>query len=211
MNTQQKRTKLILLFTIIIISFASCQRMILGAYGVERNPKAKTYEEIINYISSNKYSDSNHYTVNNLGIEFFNKMSDEIHAFYLFDKNGNVLKDSSNNACLENKIDKIEYIIKNNYFKTDTSISLEKLSKYIKKDIYSNEDSFKGSLLDSESNYYVLLTWATYLGKFNNIKYLNWYNKTLQIKEKYNIKIISINLDFLKGESYDNLNFKPRN
>jgi hypothetical protein len=185
--------------------------MLLGVFGVEDNPKAKTKEEILTYIVRKKLPENNQFTVNNVGLEFFNDISESIPAFYLFDKNGNLLKDSSNNACLENKIDKIEYIIKNQFIKVDTSVTLVKVAKHINKGINLNKESFTGSLMDNDAQYYVLMTWAIYVGKFNELHYLKWYTKVKDIEQKYKIKIINVNLDFLKGFNYDNLDYKPRN
>lgn len=199
-----------IIITLLCITLTSCQRIILSIYGVERNPKAKTEEEILNYISIKQKPSKNQYTVNNFGIEFFNKLSNEAPACYLFDKNGNLLRDSNNNGCLKNRIDKFENNIKNEFIIVDTSITLEKVAKYINKDFKLNNENFTGSLMDNNAQYYILLTWAIYLGKFNEIYYQNWYNKVIEIQHKYNIKIININTDFLKGLNYDNINYKPR-
>jgi hypothetical protein len=203
--------KVLLFLTILSVTFSSCQRIFLGIYGVERNPKAKTKDEILNYISTKKLPVQNQFTVNNLGIEFFNKLSNELPECYLFDRNGNLLRDSSLNGCLNNRIDKFEKLIKYQYTSVDTTVNLDRIAEYINKDIKLNNEIFRGTLMDPQAQYYILFTWAAYIGKFNSIYYLKWYNKVLEFEQLYKIKIVNINLDFLKGLSYENLDYKPRN
>jgi hypothetical protein len=204
------RIKFIIIVVLTCIILSGCQRIISGIYGVERNPRAKTEEQILDYISRMKMPYKNQYTVDNLGIDFLNNLSSDAPACYLFDKNGNLLRDSNNNGCLKNRIDKFENNIKNEFIIVDTSVTLENVAKYINKDFKLNNENFTGSLMDDNAQYYILLTWAIYLGKFNEIYYQNWYNKVIELQQKYNIKIININTDFLKGLNYDNINYKPR-
>lgn len=105
-------------------------------------------------------------------------------------------------GCLGNEKFKLHYVLENEYYKVNCNYLLTDFTSNI---VDSTGKPYNYGFKDS-TKYYMIIFWASWMGKLNKMGYMTWYEQAKTIEEKYNLEIISINVDLLKFINYENLN-----
>ncbi len=122
--------------------------------------------------------------------------------YLLFNNQKQLLTPISDTGCSGDDKYQLSYILENKYYKIDSNFLLTNITSNI---VDSTGKPYNYGFKDS-TKYYMIIFWASWMGKLNKMGYMTWYEQAKTIKEKYNLEIISINVDLLKFINYENLN-----
>lgn len=181
--------KNILLITALVF-FASCQPIAKAVAGI-KNPKIENAETVKSYIKKINFD-----TQNNLVLKDKSSYKTVLNLFYksfpeavLFDNYGNELiyKETAT-SCNAGLFKVIPELDKNSELKKGTHQLSQVLSDYTKP---LDDDS---EIITNDSDYYLLINWAVFAGKFNKDHVLAWENLAKNNKN-CKIKVLKLNMD----------------
>lgn len=188
---------------IVLFNLTSCNTLVKFYYGIPNKVTYKSKSDLCMYINNSNFQSINQYVVLPEGLKVIARKSKSVNKLYLFSKEGYfILIDSSTNYCNGSYMNNSNKIFSKSIdTQLDTTFHIGQILKFIEPincNEASNADSNK-----LNPDFFVVLSWATYAGRFNQKNYLKWFNEINSISKTYNIKVLSINTDFIKGYEYE--------
>lgn len=195
------KKSLIFCFTLVIL--CSCQQIAKLATGF-KNPKIENTNTLKAFMKENNLGeginlmpkDKKSYA--NLIVVFNKKLPEAV----LFDRNGNELQYKQNTeSCNAGLFKVLPTLTRESTLKSGTHNLTELITKYT---LLLSENTEK---IQDDSDYYLLINWAKFVGKKNKDHVLEW-EKLAKNNSKIKIKVIKLNMDFREGWNLTNDDIK---
>lgn len=194
-----------LIICLALLQLSSCQELAKLVTGF-KNPKIENSQSIKNFIVDNDLDeginvmpkDKKSYA--QLLLMFNKKLPEAV----LFDRNGNELLYKENEeSCNAGLFKIIPSLMPESTLKKGN----RNLAKLINN--YTVPISGTSPLMNDDSDFYLIINWAKFVGKKNKDHVLEW-EKLAQSNKKTKIKVIKLNMDFREGWNLTNEDIKIR-
>jgi hypothetical protein len=187
-------------------SLASCNLALRTIYGISTKVTYKEPSDLAAFIVKHKYDNNNQYYVDPSGLKKLLAMSESPNSLFVFSEKGQWLKiDTSKKYCSGTYTNHFARIFNQNAsMMIDSSIVLDTILNHC-------FPIMRSTVKETKPKYYVILTWASFMGRFNKTNYQKWSQELLLIQRKYELEIINISLDFKAGYDYSILSKSASN
>lgn len=194
-----------LIICLALLQLSSCQELAKLVTGF-KNPKIENSQSIKNFILDNDLDeginvmpkDKKSYA--QLLLMFNKKLPEAV----LFDRNGNELLYKENEESCNAGLFKI---IPSLMPESTLRKGNRNLAKLINN--YTVPISGTSPMMNDDSDFYLIINWAKFVGKKNKDHVLEW-EKLAQSNKKTKIKVIKLNMDFREGWNLTNEDIKIR-
>lgn len=185
------RNILILLFFSVLIISQSCSPIIKLVYGIHQ-PRVLNKEKIDRFLVKNKLDTTNNVAIKDKDFLYIiNKIKMTFPEIMVFDKGGKFILYKEDKTCNASAFKFIDSLNASKKYPGVDSINLSFFeNKFV--DLYGRGDV---KIMDSTSDYFLLIFWTEWTGKLNKDHTYIWEQKAKNNKN-VSINTIKVNCDF---------------
>ena len=193
-----------ILFTIFFLTFclnSSCKWILIKAHGAHK-PKIMTHNDVTDYLKKNKVTSYNH-SLALANLKQFKTKQKKFPDAFFFNAAGHYLEYRETPKSCSANVELFVNKLTSATVMPDTSQTLAKLLNGTV-DIKTHESLIIENL--GNYDYYIVITWAEYIGKLNKDKSFEWLTHIDESNRK-GIKICTILLSY---DLFDFWNMSPK-